>query len=190
MTIVYHVDRVTNRIAEGQLIDLIWGKDQIQDKTNRADLYLELFSEGVSYHGWNYLLNRNRPVPSQDTLGMIEIITEQVRRVSYPERLSRFQAFFSFSSVTDAKRFIELYPVTMSDKSKQNQGIIWEVEVNKIDFEGDMHGLSLGESWIDCLVRINTYWQGRNTNSPLRELLIRPPVRIIRQAKVVLLRKF
>jgi hypothetical protein len=48
----YHVDRVTGRLKPGQVIKRIYTKSEIEDRTNRADIYTSMFPNGVTYHGW------------------------------------------------------------------------------------------------------------------------------------------
>jgi hypothetical protein len=180
MTRCYHVDRVMNRLKAGQVINLIHDKSTITHTTDRARCYVNMFPDGVTYHGWNYLLNTDRPAPHQDLLGMIEVLAEQIRRADHPHRISRFQAVFGFRTIQDAERFISLYPVTLPNGVQRKQGDIWEVE-GEVEFESDMQRLSLGNCWLDALININAYWQGVHSSSPLREVLLKPPVRVIRR---------
>lgn len=184
MARLYHIDRVKSRLKAGQVLGLIHDKSSISATTDRARQYVEMFPDGVTYHGWNYLINENRPTPSRDTLGIIEILAEQIRQTRYKNRISRFQSIFAFRIIEDAQQFIALYPVTVSDGVQLNQGAIWEVE-GEVAFQSDMHRLNLGECWLDALININAYWQGRDSNLPLREVLLRPPVKVIRKIKVI-----
>jgi len=55
----YHVDRVRGRLKAGQVIGLMYDKSATTDKTNRAASYLSMFSDGVTYHGWEYEILSN-----------------------------------------------------------------------------------------------------------------------------------
>ncbi len=59
----YHVDRVRGRLNEGQVINLKFDKSEITDTTNRAINFVSMFPAGVTYHGWEYLLNEQENIP-------------------------------------------------------------------------------------------------------------------------------
>ena len=179
----YHVDRVRGRLNAGQVIELMYDKSVITDKTNRAAHYISMFPNGVTYHGWEYLLNDRRLAPHEDILGMIEILAEYIRRDYYPEHISRFQSFFAFKTVQDAKRFISLYPITTPEGETKRQGDIWLVECDTLAFEGDMMYLGLGDCWIDAITKLHLYWTGQSGQESLREVLLKPPVIIVKKVK-------
>jgi hypothetical protein len=184
----YHVDRVTGRLKSGQVIEFLYAKSEIKDRTNRADIYTSMFPNGVTYHGWEYLLNDKRVQPHQDKLGMIEILAEFIRRSDYPERISRFQSFFACKTLEDAKRFISLYPITTPEGETKCQGDIWLVQCDRVAFEGDMTYLGLGDCWLDAITRLKLYWAGERgqDQAPLLEVLLKPPVTVVKKIKTLL----
>lgn len=177
----FHVDRVRGRLKADQVIQLVYPKMGVDGCSDKANLYTCMFPAGVSLHGWQYLLCKDRPRPSEDRMGLIEVLAEEIRRLDYGGRVSRFQSFFAFHTVEEAERFIRMYPVTLADGREACQGDIWEVEGDDVRFESDMRRLSLGDCWLDALVNLHAYWQGRFTSDALCEVLLRPPVRIVRK---------
>lgn len=178
----YHVDRVTGRLKPGQIIKCIFAKSDIKDRTNRAEIYTAMFPNGVTYHGWNYLLNDKREGPDQDLLGMIEVLAEFIRRSYYPEKISRFQSFFACKTIRDAERFISLYPVK-TPEGDIYRGDIWLVRCDKVSFEGDMTFLGLGDCWLDAIINLHLYWTGKIGENPLIEVLLKPPITIVEKVK-------
>lgn len=181
----YHVDRVAGRLSSGQVIELIHGKSTITDKTNRANVYTSMFPDGITYHGFEYILNEKRVHPEQDLLGMIEMLAEFIRRSYYPERISRFQSFFACKSIKDAERFISLFPISTPDGRTKYQGDIWLVQCGGVAFEGDMTYLGLGNCWIDAITRLHLYWSGEIGENPLLEVLLKPPITIVKNVKSI-----
>lgn len=181
----YHVDRVRGRLKPGQVIGLMHDKSAITDKTNRAASYLSMFPDGVTYHGWEYLLNVERISPHEDVTGMIEVLAEFIRRSYYPERVCRFQSFFACKTIQDAERFISLYPITTPEGKTRHQGDIWLVQCDAAAFEGDMTFLGLGDCWIDAITKLNLYWAGETGPNPLWEVLLKPPVIVVKKVKTL-----
>lgn len=181
----YHVDRVRGRFNVGQIVTLVYDKSAITDRTNRAANFVSMFPDGVTYHGWEYLLNDRRSSPHQDTIGIIEMLAEYIRRSHYPERLSRFQSFFACKTIQDAERFISLYPITMPGGQTKHQGDIWLVQCDTVAFQGDMTYLGLGDCWIDAITKLHLYWSGESGQDPLWEVLLKPPVTMIKKVKAL-----
>lgn len=103
----------------------------------------------------------------------MEFHLEQVRRNHFPARLSRYQAFFAFSSLEGAHDF--LADIGASDKRDS----IWEVHARCIDHTGDMR-LLLPERY--TLEDAMAYWRGEANASetPVWECLVPLPVTMIR----------
>jgi hypothetical protein len=176
MASYYHVDRVGTRLKQGQILSLNYTGVGTRYQTNRAAFFSCLFPEGLSYHGWNYLLNDNRPKPDADLLGLIEMMAELTRRSFYPERPSRLQSVFCWRTIEDARRFVNEFPVTTSDGTASHRGMIWRVRSEGQAFVADIRCLALGTCWIESLLYLNRYWQQQASESPLWEVLVRPPV--------------
>lgn len=185
----FHVDRVTGRLSPRQEISLLYSQNELNElnvSTNRAFVFKSMFTEGVSQHGWEYLLKDERPIPSEDTLGMIEIMAEYVRRSHYPQFISRFQSFFAFNSVAEAERFISLFPSTDENGAKRYRGDIWLVQCRSAAFIGDMTFLGLGDCWLDAITKMHLYWQGQMGDNGLIEVLLKPPIMVVEKVKTVL----
>jgi len=116
---------------------------------------------------------------------MIEVLAEYIRRSNYPERISRFQSFFACKTIQDAERFVSLYPITTPEGETRHQGDIWLVQCDTVAFEGDMTFLGLGDCWIDAITKLNLYWAGENGPNPLWEVLLRPPVTVVKKVKTL-----
>ncbi len=63
------------------------------------------------------------------------------------------------------------------------QGDIWLVQCDNVAFEGDMKFLDLGDCWIDAITKLHLYWAGEIGEDPLKELLLKPPVTIVKKVK-------
>jgi hypothetical protein len=177
----YHVDR-SKTLRAGEVVNL--EKIPITDETDHTTHFISsMFPDGITRHGWNYLINRNRPTPKKDLNGIIEILAEQIRRSHYPHRLSRFQAFFVCKTIQEAENFINSYPITLPDQTEGCQGNIWEVASENVEFESDYRWLSLGNCWLDALSNLHNYWQGIRSSSPLWEVLLKPPIRVVKKVK-------
>lgn len=179
----FHVDRIRGRLNEGQVISFIFDQSSITDSNNRAANFISMFPEGVTCHGWEYLLKDRRISPDKDKNGMIEMLAEYIRRSHYPDRLSRFQSFFACRTIQDAERFISLSPITTPEGQVRHQGDIWVVQCENVALEADMKFLGLGDSWIDAITKLHLYWAGEIGEDPLKELLLKPPITVVKKVK-------
>ena len=175
MPYFYHVDRVGGRLKAGQIIDLIHDKSSLSHSSNRSTVFASMFPNGVSYHGWNFLLNPDRTLPKDDLSGQIELLAEFFRRTYFRERPSRFQSFFAFKTIQDAKRFISHYPIETQEEGIHHYDI-WSVKCESVEFQGDMNFLKLGNCWLDAIINMQFYWSGEMEESPLVEVLLKPPI--------------
>lgn len=177
----FHTDRRTSLHA-GQVINLTNERTAIGAyATDRAEFFATCFPAGVTEHGANYLLNTARAQPAQDTLGLLEVLAEWIRRASYPHLPSRLQSFFAWRSLADARQFAQRFAL-QAPAGSPISSTIWEVEAESAGFESDMNRLTLGECWLDALIFIDAYWRRSYTAAPNVEVLLQPPVRIIRRA--------
>jgi len=164
------VDRA-GTLREGLVINLVKYNDiepvHLQEHVN------SMFPEGVSRHGEHFFL-RYDSLTSQ-TSPSIEIFFEYVRRAFYSDKPSRFQSFFAFLSVDDAIRFREDFG---SDKNS-----IWEVQARK-SFQADMNLLKCGDTILMYSYLANKYWQGEPGPDPFWEVLLLPPVQILRKIDI------
>src|SRR5688572_8640108 len=121
------VDR-RGSLHEDDVIELIRYDDvrssDVPDLQEHVD---NLFPEGFTSHGEFHFLRGDRQ--AGDTDSAIELLFEYVRRSHFPDRLSRFQAFFGTTSLRAAHIFRETFG--------QQSDSIWEVEAEDV-FEADM----------------------------------------------------
>lgn len=177
MTIFYHVDRMGTVLEPGKIIDLNYNAENLFRNTDRFRHFVDMFPDGVSYHGHRYLLATTEMLPENDSSGMIELLAEYIRQVHYGNRFSRLQSFFAFKTLEEANRFVGMFP-SKSEMPKYN---IWEVECDNQEFVSDMRRLNLGKCWLDASLNLHNYWRGVYTDKPIEEVLLRPPVKILRK---------
>lgn len=163
--ILYHVDR-TNSFKEGQEVTLT--KDFPGYLNSFRSTILKLYPDGLSNHGLRYStypFNSNYP---------IETAFELNRKLYFPDKISRFQSFFCFQTLAEAKNFAKNYPDETSDYK------IYEVEVDHDNyFIGDM-SLVRSSTVITSYIDSHDYWSGNKSCHPIFEVLVKPPLKIHR----------
>lgn len=158
--IFYHVDR-TDTIKNLKTIELI--KPIVPEEFKET--LLELFPNGLSYHGVHYALQSSE---EQHISTSIEQIFELYRQMYFPDKPSRFQSFFAFTSLEDAIKFAPY-------------SSIYEVKSDNDNYHiGDMN-LIKGETIIQCHKFALDYWSGHFTAKPIKEVLLIPPIHILCQ---------
>lgn len=167
MPLFYTLDRL-NMLNSGITINLIKYQDIVPAELQiHAD---KMFPNGVSSFGERYFL-KNSSDPRL-TEPAIELVFEYVRRANFPKNPSRFQSVFGFESLSQALEF--------RDKFGGGQGTIWEAE-SKRYFKADMSLLTLGSSILMCSYFANKYWSGKPGSNPFWEILLIPPVKVLRE---------
>ncbi|MFT4465673.1 MAG: hypothetical protein ACMX3H_14655 [Sodalis sp. (in: enterobacteria)] len=103
MSIFYSVDRGQS-LNTGDILDLATPSCPIKPLAAHT---LSIFDNGVSYHANNYFFNYQiNLVQSEERFGAtIEMLLEERRRNSFPEKPSRFQSLFACESVREAAWF-------------------------------------------------------------------------------------
>jgi hypothetical protein len=170
---IFHLNHGYSACTPGAKFDLIpivitadspWSEDY--------EAWRQAFPDGVSLFGLRHMTPDHpfEPVPLEKA--KLEHRCESVRRDEFPQKLSRFQAFFGLSSLEEATVFRELTRETTGIT-----GSIWTVEVEQVHHRGDMRLLVANPS--DAGIR--AYWQGLSLDGgrPIWECLVRPPVTII-----------
>lgn len=168
MPLFYSLDRL-GTLNENIEVGLINYKD-----INPVELqqHVELlFPDGLSRHGERYFL-RNDSSPRLSTPS-IEILFEYVRRAYYPDRPSRFQSMFAFEDLNQAIEFKARYG--------NGQGTIWQIESKKY-LKADMGLLLFGNTILVSSYLAHKYWKGEAGQNPIWEVLLMPPIRVIRRA--------
>jgi hypothetical protein len=132
-----------------------------------------LFPDGLSRHGERYFL-KNYMSPRLSAPS-IEMLFEYVRRACYPERPSRFQSMFAFESLNEAVAFKSRYG--------NGQGTIWQIESIEY-FKADMGLLVFGNTILVHSYLAHKYWKGEAGQNPIWEVLLIPPIRVIKRAAI------
>lgn len=159
--IFYHVDR-TDTIKNLKTIELIH-PHVLPAELNET--LLELFPDGLSEHGNHYAIQSFKRFHTETST---EQIFELYRQMYFPDKPSRFQSFFAFTSLEDATNFA----------SKQRFFKIYKVSIDHDNYHiGDMN-LVKGETIIQCHKFALDYWSGRLSDNPIKEVLLVPPIRI------------
>jgi hypothetical protein len=127
---------------------------------------LDLFPEGLSYHGWDFA-TRPSSLPGVanglDASSMVELTFEYVRRAHYPQRPSRMQSFFAFDDLERVQAF--------------SRSTVFEVRPTAF-FKADMAWLNAGNQFGVASFYAHEYWKGAASNEPDWEYLLVPPVEI------------
>lgn len=164
---LYHIDR-SGHIKEGQIIEYI---NEIEHNVlEYANIGKEIlnnyFDNKLSSHGRQYFLDEYRS-PSY----VMDIIFEYERRLHYPEKISRYQAFFAF----DRDGVIDF--INSKDLNHEYYKI-YEVEYN----EYERHNMNLIRGWshFDTVIRARYYWEDiedyEKNRKPVYEYLLKLPV--------------
>lgn len=165
----FHVDR-NNRLRPQSTVTLsIWGNLEPTGLQNHIN---HLFPEGFSTHGDTYLLGHGIQDRNLRREEIIEIIFEYVRRSSFADKPSRYQSFFAFESLGDAKKF--------KNDRHQSGSSIWEIE-GECSFKADMRLLEIRRPLLGTSLKAHLYWSGEFSIDPFWEILLLPPIKIIRQ---------
>lgn len=140
------------------------------------ELVHEVFPAGLSAHGKRYLLDQclvvdgpGGPAPFVPNVPVVELILELVRRLEYPERLSRMEAIFAWESEAAAIEFKTRYC--------NGQGNIVVLE-GKPAGRYDMQQLFLGGTTIGSWLFARRYWSAVASQEPQWEILLEPAVAV------------
>lgn len=163
----------------------LWGENNIDFNNEIEDIFskndikrklLELYPQGISNHGIQYLCGR---FPyRQDSSGVhwlpdmtaVESIFELVRLWKFPDKPSRFTSSYGCETIEEAKLFRENY--------RGSKGFIFKISTDSY-FKADMSLLMTGASVIASYFFAEKYWRGESGENPFWEILIGSPVRII-----------
>src|SRR6516165_10651975 len=82
------------------------------EKKELEDHLVELFPEGLSPHGWRFMLDRydyiRDPITNDAFVNhtwQVEFVFEMVRRAAFPKMNSRFQSYFAWETLDAARSF-------------------------------------------------------------------------------------
>ncbi|WP_405178421.1 DUF2441 domain-containing protein [Nocardia sp. NBC_01377] len=145
----------------------------------------KLFDGGVSRHGTRYLHHNQRLT---DVSTALELVWELVRTRCYPEKPSRYTAFYACRTLDDAIAFRSAYG--------QPSDSIWEIESQQPGHIGDMSLVRAGSIQAppeendrlgDALGFVHAYWEGHDHEGnpafgpQLWEVLLTPPITVVRK---------
>lgn len=207
--ILYHVDR-KGSLHTGDILSLNTNPNIYAE---HPELWKELFPEGLSAHGETYFSDHIYNLPltglfpagegyiactdiqevfkGLDSMGsgMCELVTELVRRSSFPAFPSRLQSLFCLSSIGQIGEWPELSPSNCPHLQ------LFEIEVSdKVVHTFDScylrggfpHGnphnelknLYFGFSFLSTWSLATLYWSGQHSDKPRMECLVPLPVSI------------
>jgi hypothetical protein len=175
----FTVDR-RQTLAPGMVLNLVRHTD-VHPPVMQAHIDA-LMPDGVTRHGDQYLVSNSQALTTSPNL---ELTFEYIRRAQFPTAPSRFQSVFACESRADAQTFGNA-PAWGSPGSP-----IFEIEADYEPFRADMHCLTLEGSISMASYSAHRYWsglpndrhlsQGPQAVRPFWELLLRPPVRVLRR---------
>ena len=172
----YHIDR-NNSLFEGQIIEL--------NKFEDVDSFIlrKMFPEGISYHGCHYLDESAQNIENNSpSFYILEYELELIRTAYFPNLISRYQSFFALETLDNIKEWSGIL---------NEDCTIWEVEFDdnnyiKCDSNLLYPALNIKDNQITFSANNSfqygyAYWQGLSSKNPRYELLIKPPVKIIKK---------
>ena len=177
----YRVDKHGSYCAGGPLLLLtkdpknrpFWRVPGRFEKKELEDHLVELFPEGLSPHGWRFMLDRydytRDPITNDAFVNhtwQVEFTFEMVRRAAFPKMNSRFQSYFAWETLDAARSF-----------RKETQ-TIYLIQAEK-GFRADQNWLTLGTQGVANSLCAHRYWSGAPSSESLWEIVLRAPVRIV-----------
>ncbi|EBS4563067.1 DUF2441 domain-containing protein [Salmonella enterica subsp. enterica serovar Bovismorbificans] len=146
------------------------------------DFLCQLYPDGVSMHGYNYLCN---PVPDMSNAStdsqalLVDLVFELVRLAHFPSKPSRYQCIFATESIEDARDFRKSQDYR-SHKYDVLSAPIYRVIAAKDVHRGDMRLINNKCSVLELYRRAHLYWSGKTAvlyeeYRPLWEILIPLP---------------
>lgn len=172
----YHIDRLgllkPNDLIELQLVNNI-NPEYLNEMLNIK------YPLGLSNHGKTYCSCLNTEKNKNSYL--IETFVEYERLLNFPNKFSRFQSFFAAETLEECIYWNNIL-------NPDNQFSVWEIEFEHDNF------LKLDASWLKGDVSKQfflyysdfacKYWSGAVSEKPSLELLIKPPIRIVRKVQL------
>ncbi|MFQ6246877.1 hypothetical protein ACLMPP_20690 [Yersinia enterocolitica] len=174
MAIFYTLDRALSLTTGAQLnlTDSISLIKPLQTHT------LSRFSNGVSRYANNLFYNNhiNLVQSNKKFNSVIEMLLEERRNTSFPEKPSRFQSIFACSTIQGAAWFRGFSKCPIDTP-------IFEVYASTGWHRGDMNLLNMNCTPVELSHRLDLYWQGATYEmwegyAPFWEIVIPLPARI------------
>jgi hypothetical protein len=133
-----------------------------------------LYPDGLSLHGWEYMTWRLVPFTEPNSRiaftpneRAIELVFEYVRAASFPKQPSRFQSYFGWESLDEARII-----------ATQSGRPIYRIESDRT-VRLDMQWLGLSDQNAIASYQAHKYWSGVATPQPKWEVLMVSPVRVV-----------
>lgn len=178
-----HIAYTVDRLGSLDLGDSVEPEQHADVKPRTLQAHVDYwFPAGVTSHGERYLL---RPAPATLFDPSVELTCELIRRAEFPCLPSRFQSLFGCETVADAHAFLARF----GEGCPKAQ--IMEVETESKPFRADMRCLDIRGSILVMAYGARRYWKqhandlgsfpGADGTAPFWELLLPPPVRVLRR---------
>lgn len=178
----YHIDR-HNSLIEGQTVNLNKYPSGNAEFTFFAE---KMFPQGISQHGYNYMCSTPKnSIQGETSFTIMEFELELIRRSFFSNMPSRYQSFFAVESIENIRLWLDI--ITSPFK-------VYKIEFSKSQYEQfDSQLLNLGLlgydplSYSPCLdfSKAFAYWSQQSTPDPRYELLITPPIKVLKEIPVV-----
>lgn len=144
-------------------------------------IFQTFFPQGISTQGQRYLINRgidaglakhpNHPLPLKRVAyieDIVELVFELIRRIEFPNCLSRFQAMFACDNLPALRAFVA---------RTGTGGKVYDLDFNRCE-QHDMAFLELGATNIEAWTNARNYWNGYPSSAPQSEYLVELPVNL------------
>lgn len=180
--IFYHVDRF-------QSLNNIANLDYCLKSNTQP--YGSIFNE-LSSHGFNYFVRNDKT----DLFSLYEIVLEYVRVLKYSNMPSRFKSLFASKHLNDT-----LFWVSYCCNANQPFNLVTiesnnyvELDCSWFTMQNNTHitiPSNINPKSIAAVAEIaNNYWRGLKTNTPINEVLIPLPCKIIKIKKFINIEEF
>lgn len=175
---LYHIDR-SGYLSENQEINYIEKFEYLKPVFDEnTDIIKNRYDDKLSSHGRRYFLDDY----NSKSCGM-DIIFEYERLLSYPTKLSRYQAFFAFD-IEGLFQFIEKKELDFEFFK------FYEVEYDYYE----KHDMNFIRGWsnFDTIINAKYYWEDKESykkEKPIYEYLLKLPVIIQKEVSFEYLKK-
>ena len=172
----YHVDR-SRTLRQGQVLTTMNIGMMPATKSRR---FADSLSGGLTRFGYRHGMgwafdDRMRPIGMQAPPHMhAEQLYEAIRLGFFPDQPSRFQAIFGCRTLEGARQFAAKYP----GGATPSEFAIWRVEASRFA-ELDLNLVNGHVTYPHTHDTAIDYWSGHHSPTPLLEVLMQPPVRVL-----------
>jgi len=155
-TTYYTVD-LKKRLHEDCIITLT---SFTPENSEEADFLSQIFPDGLSRHGYNYLYNPGPGMDQRDDDSLallVGLVLELVRKAYYPDKPSRYQSLFACETPEDARQF----GLTQAKAGENDTSApVYEVYTKGKIHRGDMNIINNECSVLELYRRAHIYWSG------------------------------